>query len=73
MPSRADLFWRQSQTLFERWETLLTHESRLVRRESALYRKWLVAFDPTDEDSALIRDVLLEMLAELMVDAALNE
>jgi len=44
-----------------------------MRRESALYRRWLIAFEPADEDSALIRDVLLEMLAELMVDAALNE
>jgi hypothetical protein len=73
LPSRADLFWRQSQTLFDHWEALLNRESRQVRRECALYRRWLIGFEPVDEDSALIRDVLLEMLAELMVDAALNE
>jgi hypothetical protein len=73
LPSRADLFWRQSQTLFDHWEILLGLESRQVRRECALYRRWLIGFEPVDEDSALIRDVLLEMLAELMVDTALNE
>ena len=43
-----------------------------VRRECALYRRWLVSVPQTDADSALIYEVILEMLADLMVAAILR-
>jgi hypothetical protein len=59
--------------LFDRWDGLVGADSARVRRECALYRRWLTALDPADEDSLLVREVVLEMLAEIMVDATLAE
>lgn len=72
-PTRADLFWRQSQELFDRWEFLLERDPARVRRECALYRRWLANFRATDRDAALVQEILLEMLADLMVDATLRK
>jgi hypothetical protein len=73
LPSRAELFWRQSQVLFDGWERDLRRDPRRVRRECALYRRWLNGIDPADDGSRDIRDVLLEMLVEMMIDAELSE
>jgi hypothetical protein len=69
--NRAELFWQQSQILFDHWDRMLAEDAQRVQRECALYRRWLAGFDPADEDSLVIRDVLLEMISEMMVDAAL--
>ena len=71
--TRADLFWRQSQALFDRWESLLARDPARVRRECALYRRWLTSLPAADEDTVLVQEILLEMLADLMVDATLRQ
>ena len=73
MPTHAEIFWQQSAELFERWQRLLERDPAHVRRECALYRRWALSLEPSDRDSALIIEVLLEMLAELMVEATLRE
>jgi hypothetical protein len=72
VPTHAELFWRQSAELFERWDTLLEHDPARVSRECALYRRWIVALQRLDPESSLVCEVLLEMLADLMVDASLR-
>jgi hypothetical protein len=58
--------------LFDRWDRELIRDPGRIQRECALYRRWLIGFEPADEDSRVIRDVLLEMLVEMMIDATFS-
>jgi len=69
----ADLFWRQSEQLFARWQRRLDQDPKSVRREIALYLRWLNRVAPADEDSAMIREVLTEMALELLIEAVLRQ
>lgn len=51
----------------------MKREPARVRRECALYRRWVLSLEHVDRDSAVVCEVLLEMLADLMVEASLSE
>ncbi len=70
-----DLFWSQSAALFDRWLRLLDSDPARVQRECALFRRWIDNLPIDDADSETIREVLLEMaaeMAEMMVEATLR-
>jgi len=69
----ADLFWRQSEQLFARWQRLLDEDPKSVRREIAVYLRWLNRVVSADQDSAIIREVLTEMALELLIEAVLRQ
>ena len=73
MPTGPELFWRQSERLFDRWERILARDPARVRRECALYRRWVVGLQAQNPEGEVVREVLLEMLADIMVDATLME
>jgi hypothetical protein len=52
---------------------MLDRDPDRVRRECALYRRWLANVRTADRDVALVQEILLEMLADLMVDATLQK
>jgi hypothetical protein len=52
---------------------MLDRDPERVRRECALYRRWLANVRAADQDTALVQEIFLEMLADLMVDATLRK
>jgi hypothetical protein len=72
VPTNADRFWRQSEQLFARWQRRLDTDPESVRREIALYLRWLNRIQPSTADAGLIREVLTEMALELLIEAVLR-
>jgi hypothetical protein len=52
---------------------MIVRDPARVLRECALYRRWVLALHSGDADSEIVREVLLEMLADMMVQATLRE
>jgi len=66
----SDLFWHQAEALFSRWQALVERNPEQVRRECLLYIRWLTRLKARDPDSALVAEVIREMIIEILIDLA---
>jgi hypothetical protein len=69
----ADVFWRQSESHFTRWQGLLRTDPARLLAEARLYLRWLRRMNTASPDDQLICDVLIEMTLELMIEATLKQ
>ena len=72
MPTRAELFWQQSERLFAGWRRRLDAEPGAIRREVTVYLRWLNRLEPANDDAQAVREVLTEMALEMLIEAVLR-